>query len=108
MYSHGKRPVFTPEVLADMAREKALGIGTGPLCNEETGPGLMAAVSCQTNEMVMRIWYVSDGVSVALATYTCEHGETGRELNEAQEIVKSIEFLGDERQKRRAGGRKRR
>ncbi|PVE24374.1 hypothetical protein DC522_10930 [Microvirga sp. KLBC 81] len=51
-----------------------------------------AAMSFRWEEDFIRIWYVSDGRSIAFVTYVCEWGEQNRELSTCEDIVKSLRF----------------
>ena len=42
----------------------------------------------------LRAWYVSDGLSCAQATYICDQGSIRVELHQAEDIVRSIRFIG--------------
>jgi hypothetical protein len=39
-----------------------------------------------------RVWYVSDGWSLAKITYFCEQAPLQRELHEAEQIIRSLQF----------------
>ena len=42
----------------------------------------------------LRAWYVSDGLSCAQVTYICDQAAIGVELHQAEDIVRSIRFIG--------------
>ena len=41
----------------------------------------------------MRAWYVSDGLSFALATYVCEAGSEAEEVADCEQIIGSLAFI---------------
>jgi hypothetical protein len=56
------------------------------------GPPLVAAASFRTDAF-FRVWYLSDGKSFALATYTCAlENEARGESNECEDIVRTVNF----------------
>ncbi|MCB9575643.1 MAG: hypothetical protein H6717_01275 [Polyangiaceae bacterium] len=52
----------------------------------------IAAASYSNDEEFTRIWYVTDGWSVALATYTCDASDPRTELDACERIVRAIRF----------------
>jgi len=58
----------------------------------EDGPLLVAAGSFRTDAF-FRVWYLSDGRSFALATYTCAlENEANGEAAECESIVRTVSF----------------
>jgi hypothetical protein len=93
-YRSGVRPDPMPEQLLKMVREfgKAKGLGTPASVETEAGRLRLAAASFVAEGDFVRVWYASDGWSVALVTYVCEAGSEGEELAECEEIVRSLDF----------------
>ena len=52
----------------------------------------IGAVSYQWDSNFLRVWYVSDGYSVAFVTYTCDWNDVGAEVAECEDIVQRLSF----------------
>jgi hypothetical protein len=94
-YSSGERPDPSPEDLLGMVEEFGQSRGLGSPGNTVTRPGplRMAAGSFLAAGDFVRAWYVSDGLSFALATYLCEEGSEAEELAECEQIIGSLAFI---------------
>ncbi len=92
-YLSGPVPDPSPEsllaLLHDFARSRGLGVATA-VCTE-VGPLRLAAASFQTDSF-FRVWYLSDGCSIALATFTCESEEASVELPDCEQMVRTASF----------------
>jgi hypothetical protein len=94
-YKEGSPPAIGVEALASMVVEFAKTNSLGPLRNQvQTQDELsLAAASFTTGEHEYgRVWYVSDGWSLAKITYVCEQAPPQLELQEAEQIVSSLQF----------------
>jgi hypothetical protein len=94
VYQSGARPDATSVQLAAMLKELAEKNHLGPPFDTKsvTEPLLIEAASYQTADFV-RIWYLSNGESFALATYTSDiDADYRNELLECEGIVRAIGF----------------
>jgi hypothetical protein len=59
----------------------------------EAGPPIVAAASF-IGDAFVRVWYLSDGANIALATYTCalENAAQSGEVAECEAIVRTVRF----------------
>ena len=93
-YHSGQLPDFNSEslhrLLHDFAQSSELGPATD--LRSEVVPLHLAAASFQTDSF-FRVWYVSEGRSVALATYTCDPGEGTDELPDCEQMVRTLSFV---------------
>ncbi|MCB9575637.1 MAG: hypothetical protein H6717_01235 [Polyangiaceae bacterium] len=78
-------------MVRELARANALGIESDRVAVTENGLRI-AAASYSNDEEFTRIWYVTDGWSVALATYTCDASDPRTELDACERIVRAIRF----------------
>jgi hypothetical protein len=95
-YSRGSAPSVDVEALVSMLNGFATQHSAGPLSNQvrDQFELLLVAASFPMDDHTMgRAWYVSDGSSVAMATYVCSGASFGAELVEADRIVRSLRFL---------------
>jgi hypothetical protein len=76
-------------LLRDFAQSRELGVATD-VCTE-FAPLHLAAGSFHTDSFI-RVWYLSDGRSFALATFTCgaKHGDD--ELSDCEQMVRTLSF----------------
>ncbi len=95
-YSSGQRPGFTlarlEGLLAEFGESRSLGV---PAAQERDGDkGRFVAASFQNADELVRVWYLTNGTDLALVTYVSGAVGIGmiQELDEAAEIVKSIDF----------------
>jgi hypothetical protein len=100
LYEAGQIPGPTPDVLREMLNDfsRNRGLGEPSAVTVEPGPPALAAGSFDWDESFLRIWYVSDGRSFALVSYTCAPDHAGPELRACEKIVRSIMFFPGLRQ----------
>jgi hypothetical protein len=92
IYQSGTIPRASAPVLRDMLAEfaQANHLGAASDTAHEDGPLFLSAGSFRTDAF-FRVWYVSDGSSFALATYTCAlENEAIGEVAECEQIVRSV------------------
>ena len=95
-YSQGAAPSVGIAALVSMLNEFVKDHSLGPLANqvqEQSELSLAAASFSMDDHTHGRVWYVSDGSSVAKVTYVCEQVVFGPELGEAEQIVRSLRFV---------------
>ena len=94
IYRSGRLPEVSltdlQEMLSDFSAKRQLGTGSDIRVREE--PLRSIGMSFSAQGRFVRVWYVSDGVSVALVTYNCRLAEEGEEVAECESIVDSIRF----------------
>ena len=78
------------EMIVDFSTQRGLDVGTDLVMREE--PTLLIGQSYSTQGRSLRVWYVSDGRNVALATYNCSLEDIGLEIEECERIVASFRF----------------
>jgi hypothetical protein len=78
------------KLLRDFAQSRKLGTATD-VCTE-VEPLRIAAGSFHTDSFI-RVWYLSDGLSFALATFTCDSEHAGDELPDCEQMVRTLSFL---------------
>lgn len=76
-------------LLRDFAQTRELGAATD-LCTE-VEPLRIAAGSFHTDSFI-RVWYLSDGSSFALATFTCDCEHAADELPDCEQMVRTLSF----------------
>jgi hypothetical protein len=77
-------------MLSDFGATRQLGTGADMRVREK--PQRSIGMSFSVQGRFVRVWYVSDGVNVALVTYNCRLGEQGEEVAECESIVDSMRF----------------
>jgi hypothetical protein len=95
LYRGGPKPDPTPGQLLGMLDEFAgsRGLGRPGDVATERRPSLrLAAGSFSLDGNFLRVWYLSDGLSFALVTYTCAAGQEAEELADCERIVRSLVF----------------
>jgi hypothetical protein len=94
-YSSGERPDPSPNDLLEMVEEfgQSRGLGSPGDVLTRSGPLRMAAGSFHADGDLVRAWYVSGGLSFALATYVCEAGREAEELADCEQIIGSVAFI---------------
>jgi hypothetical protein len=94
LYRRGPKPDLSSATLLNMAEEfgekHSLGAPTDQVT--EDGSLAIAAVSYRNGGDFIRVWYVSDGWSVTTITYVSADGVEHREVDECEDIVRSIRF----------------
>jgi hypothetical protein len=94
-YSSGTRPDPSTDDLLGMIEEfgRSRGLGLPGNVLTRSGPLRMATGSFLADGDFVRAWYVSDGLSFALATYVCEAGSEADELADCEQIIESLAFI---------------
>ena len=94
-YSRGEWPDPSPDDLLGMVEEfgRSRGLGSPGDVLTRSGRLRMAAGGFLAAGDFVRAWYVSDGLSFALATYVCEAGREAEELAECEQIIGSLAFI---------------
>jgi hypothetical protein len=94
LYSGGAKPDPSPDDLLRMLVDLAESRGLGPpmTVTTQSVPLRLAAGSFRSDGDFVRVWYVSDGWSVALVTYLCEWDLEASELVICEQIVRSLVF----------------
>lgn len=93
-YKGGKLPDVRlqdlTELLSDFAVNRDLG---EPFDSIASPDGLaIAAASFQSGDDLIRVWFVSDGKSVILATYVSDWDQRDSEAGAREAVVRSIRF----------------
>ena len=94
-YKQGSSPAIDVAALGSMVLEFAKTSSLGPLRDQVQMQGdlaLVAASFSADGHTHGRVWYVSDGWSLAKITYVCEQAPPQLELREAEQIVRSLQF----------------
>ncbi|MBX3628008.1 MAG: hypothetical protein KF892_23570 [Rhizobacter sp.] len=94
-YKEGSPPAIDVAALGSMVAEFAKTNSLDPLRDrvQMQDDLLLAAASFTADEGTHgRVWYVSDGWSLAKITYVCEQVPPQPELHEAEQIVRSLQF----------------
>lgn len=93
-YEAGKMPEINREtlrkLLIDFAQYRELGRGHDYA--EQESPLLISAATFDFGGRLLRVWYSSDGRSIALVTYNCPKGDESGELAECEAIVRDLRF----------------
>jgi len=92
-YQSGQIPNPDTDTLLTLLRDFALGRKLGAatdLCIE-IAPLRLASASFHTDSFI-RVWYLSDGRSFALATFTCDAEHAADELPDCEEMVRTLSF----------------
>jgi hypothetical protein len=93
-YLSGSIPNPTVNDLIQLASEHASKFESGEVVSTESGDcalGRYGSATIRSSEFeLMRIWYLSDGLSFVLATYICPTLPNPPELEEAEKIVLSV------------------
>lgn len=92
-YRSGTDPRVTIEnlraLLADFCSRKALDAG-----DIEESTGRVTTVGCVAGakDEVVAVWYLTNGQDVALVTYVSQTSDCSEELEQAQDLVATIDF----------------
>lgn len=96
IYRGGPLPRFDTaglaELLDDFARTRELRDGFDR--TDDAANTFVIGESFRSRENFVRVWYVSDGRSVLLVTYTCEWDDRSVESQQTDSMVRSIRFHG--------------
>jgi hypothetical protein len=98
LYRGGALPSPSADGLLEMVRESGRARRLGEPLDEALLEGRLASAgaSYHSGGDFVRVWYVSDGSNIALVTYVCECGHEQAELEECEQIVSTLQFLGTE------------
>jgi hypothetical protein len=96
IYKTGPRPNSTSQTLREMLGEFAKGQNLGTpmdiVANESPRPAVTAHFAW--DDSYLRVWYASENGNFVFATYTVDKGSAfANELQEAEEIVRSLKFV---------------
>jgi hypothetical protein len=94
-YEAGEKPEINAEVLtslmSDFARSRKLtSLNQRVTANERL---LITNQDFTDGLKFLRIWNCSDGLNIALGTYTCAQDQQSSEIAECETIVKSLRFV---------------
>jgi hypothetical protein len=94
LYRGGMLPSPTKDILASMAIEFGQMQALGEPFDVDTFEGSLAggAASYHSESDFIRVWYLSDGRNIMLATFVCEWDVRDRELTECEVIIRSLQF----------------
>jgi hypothetical protein len=93
VYRSGQRPDATADALAAMLEDFAARKGLlDPIDRVTRASPPLVGATYRLAEKAVRAWYVSDGLSFALVTYLCGWRDRHTELDEVEEIVRSVRF----------------
>jgi hypothetical protein len=94
LYVSGPRPSPTKDDLLSMAIELGHSRGIDEAQDIETfEDGLVGAgVTFREGGDFVQVWYLSQGGNFMLATYLCEWGLQHQELQECEEIVRTVQY----------------
>jgi hypothetical protein len=98
IYRTGPKPNASASALASLLSEFAETHNLGEPSEQlqQVGPPTVLGSSYRPdNNTFVRAWYVSDGSNIAKATYVCHPSSVGAELSEAEQIVRSLQFIAD-------------
>jgi hypothetical protein len=97
LYRGGAVPSPSANDLLEMVREFGHGRRLGEPLDEalQEGRPASAGASYHSDSDFVRVWYVSDGSNIALVTYVCERGHEEAELEECEQVVRTIQFVCD-------------
>jgi len=94
LYEAGQIPDFSAATLRELLLKSREHLGVPANLVTETAPPLAAATWLLDNgAFEVRFWYVSDGLNLAMATYTSAPPVDAHELADAELMVRSIKFL---------------
>jgi hypothetical protein len=98
-YKSGGRPNAIPQdllaLLHDFASSRDLGEPTNVAV--EDGHLRLAAGSFRFGDDFLRVWYVSDGLSIAKVTYTSAWGTQHAELLDCEKMIRTLRFANEGR-----------
>jgi hypothetical protein len=94
-YQSGKLPKITINTLRALLRDFALSreFGKGVDLDIREGPVMTCAQSYYPGMQFVRVWYCSNGIDVALVTYTCEKGLEQTELLDCEKMLRDLGFV---------------
>ena len=94
LYRDGQVPQPLPSELLEMVRElgSAHDLGTPSQEVTESAPIRLAAATFHARGDFIRVWYVSDGYSIAKVTYLSAEGDEEQEVAECESMVRTVRF----------------
>jgi hypothetical protein len=110
LYQSGPRPPGDAKQLQEFLDSfaKSHGWTTPSEMVRETSPRALVAASFHPGDDFVRVWYVSEHGNFAYVTYTCARADLEpRELAQAEQIVRSVLFVGPAKAKIDTGAIKR-
>lgn len=98
-YKSGRIPNPTPQDLLSLLRHFASSRQLGEPADVvvEDGELRLAGASFRSGDDFLRVWYVSDGRSCAMVTYTSVWDEQHSELVDCEEMIRTLRFEYEER-----------
>lgn len=95
VYEAGEEPRITRNDLRQMLETFAEqhSFTSGRDRTEEDGPSIIVAATYEDGPDCIRIWFISDTLNAALATYVCDCREWNKEVEECEKIVRSVRFV---------------
>jgi hypothetical protein len=93
LYTSGERPNFSAPVMTEMIRDliqKRTNQQAVEVRVVRSAERVVVSADCKDNDF-NRLWYLSDGLNLALITYVCDLGEES-ELSDCEAIVASFAF----------------
>jgi len=96
-YERGAVPNASPNVLLSLLLDFASSHELGEPSDivTEAGDLRIAAGNFRTADSFIRAWYISDGRSFALITYTCASGQQQAELSDCEHMVRTLRFRNE-------------
>lgn len=98
-YKSGRIPNPTAQdllsLLRDFASSRQLGESADVVV--EDGDLRLAGASFRSGDDFLRVWYVSDGWSFAMVTYTSVWDEQHSELVDCEQMIRTLRFEYEER-----------
>ncbi len=94
LYRRGPKPEFSSATLLHMVEDFGEKHGLGAPADQATDDGelSLAAATYRNEGEFIRVWYVSDGWNVATVTYVSAVGAEDLEIDECEDIVRSVRF----------------
>ena len=94
VYKGGRVPSPSVDDLLEMVTEFGVQHDLGDAFGYGTDDATirLAGANYHDGEDFIRVWYVSDGKSFVLVTYVCQWGLERKEIDECEEIVRSVRF----------------
>ena len=99
LYRGGAVPSPSPDDLLTMVQEvlSRPGMSRPTDIVTESGELCLAAASCRWGDDFVRVWYLSDGRSIAKVTYTGAWGSQDVELPDCEQMVRTLSFTDERR-----------
>jgi hypothetical protein len=92
----GPHPCPSPQDLLSLLQEFSVHRNLGEPFDCNTTEGSLSEARCcyhlDKENVFLKVWYISDGKSIALVTYNCYWGFQHHEIKDCDSIVSSIVF----------------